>query len=282
MKSAFARASSLAVLLAAGCGPTLATLQPAEVAKAGHVQVAAGFEVGIPTGTLARTVDAGRALSSRAASCASQSCALTPSEEGQIFDAGASLAASPLSYSQHFGINYGFDGRTEAGLRWAAGNWRAQGRYQVARREDGPFDCVVGIGVARGTTTIPLDDLLPVLTIDDFTRWTLDLPLSIGTSRSWFRAWTGVKLAYSHFDANMHLDAPSSPPSFAHFDGHGLYTLAEGGIAGGYRYLFVAVELTLGELFGRADATITAAPAVRSTDLGGFVLYPAVALIGEL
>ncbi|HEY8926453.1 MAG TPA: hypothetical protein VIU64_18855 [Polyangia bacterium] len=272
-------------LLAMGCGPTLATLQPAHVAPAGHVQVAAGFEVGVPTGTVVHAVDAGRALSSRARGCNDQSCQLTPDEKGQLYGAGVSLTASPLSYSQHLAVSYGFDGRVEAGLRWAAGNWRAQGRYQLARAQDGPFDATAGLGVSYSSTGVPMGDVLPVLKVDDFSRWTVDVPLTIGTSRSWCRVWTGVKLAYTRFDTKMHLELPSDDVSLASFDGHGLYVLGQGGVAFGYRYLFLAVELTLGELFGHADAAVAGASPVagaRSTDLTGFVVYPAVALIGEI
>jgi len=283
------RAWWLLTLLAAACGPTLATLQPAHVAPAGHVQVATGFEVGVPTGTVVSAVDAGRALSSRALACRDQSCQLTPEEKGKLYAAGVSLTASPLSYSQHLAVSYGFDGRVEAGLRWAAGNWRAQGRYQLARAQhaqgDGPFDATVGLGVSYSSTEIPMGDVLPVLKIDDFSRWTLDVPLTIGTSRSWFRVWTGLKVAYTRFETKMRLELPNEDVSVASFDGHGLYTLGQGGVAFGYRYVFLALELTLGELFGHADSTVTGSSAVagaRSTDLTGFVLYPAIALIGEI
>lgn len=275
-------------LLVTGCGPTLTTLQPAHVAPAGHVQMAGGFEVGVPTGTLVHMVDVGRSLSDRVRACndANQSCQLSTEDVGRLYDAGVSLTASPPSYSQHFAINYGFDGRLEAGLRWAAGNYRAQGRYQLARAPEGPFDATVGLGVSRGSSGIPLGDILPVLKIDDLTRWTFDVPLTIGTSRSWFRAWTGLKFAYTRFQAHMHLELSANDVSLASFEGRGLYALAQGGFALGYRYLFVAVELTMGELFGHADAAVgptsTTPATARSTDLTGLVIYPALALIGEI
>ena len=275
----------LLTLFLAGCGPTLATLQPAHVAPAGHLQVAAGFEVGVPTGTVVHAVDAGRALSSRAQNCNDQSCQLTPDEKGQLYEAGVSLTASPLSYSQHLAVSYGFDGRLEAGLRWAAGNWRAQGRYQLARAQEGPFDATAGLGLSYSSTEIPMGDVLPVLKVDDFSRWTLDVPFTIGTSRSWFHVWTGLKVAYTRFETKMHLELPNQDVSLASFEGRGLYVLGQGGVAFGYRYVFLAVELTLGELFGHADSTVAGSSPVagaRSTDLTGFVLYPAVALIGEI
>jgi hypothetical protein len=211
--------------------------------------------------------------------CVNQACQLTDDEKRELFDAGVNLAGSPPSVSQHFAVNYTVVDRTEVGLRWAGGTWRVGGRYQFLRHEDGPFDLVAGLGVARGTTAIPLGDVLPVLKIDDFTRWTFDLPVLLGTSRSWFRAWGGAKLVYSRFDTTMHLNL-AQDMTLASFEGHALYLLGQGGLAVGYRWIFLAVELTMGELNGSATASIPAW-AMRDTDLHGFVIYPAFALLGE-
>jgi hypothetical protein len=262
-----------------GCAPSLATLQPAEVGPKGRLTVAAGVEVGLPTGSLVDVVNTGQTLSER---CGNQGCQLTDDQKRQIFDAGVNLASSPPSIGHHFALNYTLADRTELGLRWAGDTWRVGGRYQFLRHDDGPFDLVVGLGIARGTTSIPLGDVLPVLSIDDFTRWTFDLPVLIGTSRSWFRAWGGVKLAYSRFNTRMHMDLGAQDVTDASFDGTALYVLGQGGLAVGYRWIFLAVELTMGQLNGSADASIPRLMgATRGTDISGFVVYPAFAVLGE-
>ena len=57
-----ARGSFVLMLGLAGCAPSLATLQPANVAPAGHFQMTAGMEVAVPTGTIIRSIDAGKSL----------------------------------------------------------------------------------------------------------------------------------------------------------------------------------------------------------------------------
>jgi len=274
------RASALVLCGAlAGCGPSLATLQPAQVGPQGRLSVAAGTEIALPTGRITEIVDTGETLAKR---CSNQNCQLTDEEKRQIFDAGVNLAANPPSVGHHLAVNYTMADGMELGLRWAGPNWRVGGRYQLLRHEDGPFDLVAGLGIARGTTAIPLGDVLPVLHIDDFTRWTFDLPVLLGTSRSWFRAWGGVKLAYSRFDTRMHLDAGAEEQILASFDGKALYVLGQGGLALGYQWIFLAAELTMGEVSGTARASIPALTgAMRNPDLSGFVVYPAVAVLGE-
>ena len=275
-----ARRATLVLCIALhGCAPSLSTLQPAQVGPKGKLTVAAGVELGFPTGRIVDVVNTGETL---AKSCTNQNCQLSDDQKRQIFDAGVTLAGSPPSVGQHLAVNYTIVDDTELGLRWAGETWRVGARRQLLHHEDGPFDLVAGLGIARGTTSVPLGDVLPVLQIDDFTRWTFDLPVLLGTSRSWFRAWGGVKLAYSRFDMKMHLDLSVQDQTVASFEGKALYVLGQGGFALGYRWIFVAVELTMGEVSGNASASIPAlATAMRGTDIGGFVVYPAVALLGE-
>ncbi|HEX2659599.1 MAG TPA: hypothetical protein VHU40_15050 [Polyangia bacterium] len=262
-----------------GCAPSMVSLQPAHVAPKGSLTVAAGLEIGVPTGRIVDVVDTGETL---AKSCANGSCQLTDDQKRQIFDAGVNLASNPPSVGQHLAVNYSVADDTELGLRWAGQNWRLGARRQLLHHQDAAFDLVAGLGVARGTTSIPLSDVLPVLKIDDFTRWTFDLPVMLGTSRDWFRVWGGVKLVYSRFDTRMHLELDTQDRTVASFEGKALYVLGQGGLAIGYRKVFLAVELTMGEGSGSATANIPElAGAMRTTDISGFVVYPAFALLGE-
>ena len=276
------RAGTLAGLgllpaLALGCAPSLATLQPAHVAPRGHLQVTAGLEVAVPTGTLVSAVDAGRALSRSA-----RSQTLSAEEQGRLFDAGVTFAASPVAVGPHFALSYGLYDRTEVGLRYSGDAWRLGGRYQLLAHEQDPLDMVVGLGVSRAATAVPVGDVIPVLSVDDFTRWTTDLSLLVGTSRSWFRVWAGPKLVYTTFDTSLRADLYMNEQELARFHGHGAYYGGQGGVALGYRKLFLGVELTLMELSGTASTSATTLPnGGRSTDISGFVVYPAFALMGE-
>ena len=265
-----------ALVTLAGCAPSLATLQPAHVAPKGHVQVTAGMEVGIPTGTVGKVVDAARTLAETA-----KTQQITDDQKVQLFDAGVNLLASPPSAQPLFSIAYTIVDRTEIGLRYAGAGWRLGGRYQPLRHQEGPFDLVLGLGVARATTPIPVDKVLPVLEASDFTRYTFDVSALIGTFRDFFRVWVGPKVLYSRFDSTLRLNLFQMETQLATFEGDALYIGGQGGVAVGYRYVFFGVELTMGGLSGSATATTTLVAAQRRTDISGFVIYPAFALMGE-
>jgi hypothetical protein len=126
-----------------------------------------------------------------------------------------------------------------------------------------------------------------VLEVDDFTRWTVDVPLQIGTSRSYYRVWGGPKFLYSHFSTAIRLSIPGvDTPDLASFEGHTLYYGGQVGFAIGYRYIFVAFELTLAGVSGRGDVKMAPDPRngealAHNTDISGFIIYPAFGLMGE-
>jgi hypothetical protein len=259
-----------------GCAPSLATMQPAHVAPRGHIQATAGIEIGVPKGGVDAVVDSGRALAD-----AAQSGTLTDEQKWQLFDAAVNLVASPPSASQHFAIAYTAIERTEASLRYVGGGWRLGARYQILSHAEAPLDLVVGLGASRSTTPIPLGDILPVVKIEDFTRWTFDLPILAGTSRDWFRVWFGPRLLYTRFHTRMRLDLYADEVQMASFEGSAFYYGGQVGAAIGYRKVFFGVELTMAGLTGSATATTMLAIPTRKTELSGFVTYPAFGLMGE-
>jgi len=277
------RAALVAVLVVgAGCAPSLATMQPAHVAPKGHFQATAAIEIGAPTGTIIKVIDTGKTISDDVRNA----MMITPAQEIQIFEAGVNVAASPPSVGYHIALAYTVLDNWEIGIRNAAGGWRLGSRYQFLHHETGPLDLTLGAGIARAATAIPLADYIPVLEIDDFTRYTGDVSLQVGTSRSFYRVWGGPKLVYSKFDTAMRLSVPGVPtPDLASFSGHGIYYGGVGGIAVGYRHVFLALELTIFELSGSADVTavMTAAtePVARNADISGLVFYPTFGLMGE-
>jgi hypothetical protein len=268
----------LVALAAAGCAPSLATMQPAHVGPKGSVQVTTAMEVAIPTGTIVRTIDVGKTISDRAVN----GDPISDADRQQLFTAAINVIASPPSVSPLFAVSYAIVDRFEVGLRYAGQGWRLGGRYQPLRREDGPFDLVVGVGVARSAYKIPLGEFIPVIEVDDFSRWTIDVPVTAGTSRSWFRVWAGPKLVYSRFDTAIRLVIPNELPEVATFDGHSTFIGGVGGLALGYRHLFLGIELTVGHLSGSTATALSTAGASRSADLAGTVVYPAFGLMGEI
>src|SRR3954469_367338 len=165
--------------MGAGCAPSLATMQPAHVAPKGHVQATAALEVGIPTGTIGTIIDTGKTLSD----VAQQQMSLTPEQERQLFDSGVTVVVSPPSVGYHLAAYYSPLDRFEVGVRYAGGGWRVGARYQLLRHETDPFDLTIGGGFSHSSYEIPLASYIPVLAVDDFTRWTVELPWPMGHSR---------------------------------------------------------------------------------------------------
>jgi hypothetical protein len=268
---------------AAGCAPSLATMQPAHVAPKGHFQVTTAFEVGIPTGTIGTIIDTGKTISD----IAQQQMSLTPEQERQLFDSGVTVVVSPPSVGYHFAGYYSPLENFELGLRYAGGGWRFGGRYQLMHHQTDPFDMTIGAGISRSTYEIPLASYIPILEVEDFTRYTVDVPLQIGTSRNYYRVWGGPKFLYSHFSTAIKLSIPGvDTPDLASFEGHTLYYGGQVGFAIGYKYVFLAFELTLAEVSGRGNVQTAPDPrdgqaVVHNTDISGFIIYPAFGLIGE-
>jgi hypothetical protein len=270
------------LVVSAGCAPSLATMQPAHVAPKGHMQATAAFEVGVPTGTIGTIYDTGKTLSD----VARTNMSLTPDQERQLFDAGVVVVVSPPTIGYHFAGYYTPIDRLELGVRYAGGAWRGGARYQLLHHETGPLDMTVGAGVSYYSYEIPLASYIPVLEVDDFTRWTVDVPLQIGTSRQYYRVWGGPKFLYSHFSTAIRLSIPGvSTPDLASFEGHTLYYGGQAGIAVGYRYVFFAIELTIAGISGVGDVKTAPVrngePLAHNTDISGYIIYPAVGLIGE-
>ena len=257
-------------LAVTGCAPSLATMQPARVGPRGSLQVTAAMEVAIPTGTISRTLDVAETISDWALA----GDPISDADRQQLFTAAINVLASPPSLSPLFAVAYAVADWVEVGVRYAGQGWRLGGRYQPLRHEDGPFDLVVGLGVARSAYKIPIAEFIPVVEVDDFTRWTIDVPVTVGTSRSWFRVWTGPKVVYSRFDTAVRLVIPNELPEVATFDGHSTFIGGVGGLALGYRNLFFGVELTVGRVSGSTNTVLSTAGVLRSADLGGTVVYP--------
>lgn len=267
----------LVAVIAAGCAPALSTFQPAHVPPRGTVTASGGFEVGVPVGAISTLIDTGKALAERGQAGE----VLSAEQRWQIFDAGINLLLATPSIGPHIAVGYVPADRVELGLRYAGSAWRFGGRLQLLDHTRDAFDLTVGLGLSRFTAEVPLADYIPVLEMDEFTRWQVDVPILIGTSRDWFRVWGGPKLLLTTFDTRMTLTLQSDTTT-ASFDGNATFIGAQGGIALGYRWLFFAFELTMARGFGTTHVTAPGLdPPVHNTSISSFTIYPSVGLMGE-
>jgi len=271
-----ARTLVFSVVALAGCAPSLSTMQPAHVAKEGHVQAEGGFDVSIPTGSIKRTIDAAKPLMAVA-----RSRALTEGEQLEVFDASVNLAMNPPAPATHLGLAYGVVEDLEIGLRWASGAWRLGARYQLFHQDRSGLDLSVGLGVARMAYEFPVNDILGLVTIEDFVRYQFDLPLLLGISGDFYRLWGGPKLLITSFGTSIKLDIPAiKTTELAKFDGRATYVGGQIGAALGYKKVFVAFELTLAQLFGNATTTIL--DKEHKSTLGSFIVHPSFGLMIEI
>jgi hypothetical protein len=263
-----------------GCAPTLSGFQPAHVAAKGHVTVEAGLDVSAPVGTIIKSIDAGKTLAGDA-----HSRMLSDQELHQVFEAGANLALNPPAAVAHVGGTFVPFTDWELGLRWSQGSWRVGARHQFLDQAHHGFDLSAGLGVSRFTYEFPIGDVVDVLKLDDFQRWSIDVPIVLGTHGSWYRLWGGPRLLFSTYSAGIHLDSPATAGAPAEsvaatVDGRAAYVGGQGGLAIGYQHVFLGFELTIVQLISTAHFGV--AGQRQDTDLGGLVIYPGIALMGEL
>jgi hypothetical protein len=248
------------------------------VAPAGHVLAEGGLEVAFPTGAFFTALDTAKDLSARA----ERGAMLTDAQKLQILDAGVNLVVNSPSVGPHLGIAYTLIDRLEANLRFAGNAFRFGGRYQILKRDSGPFDMTVGLGVSRFSYEFPVSDQIPILELNNFSRWQIDVPLLIGTSRDFVRVWLGPKLLVTWFETQLTLKIPNDL-TVARFDGHATYLGGQGGVALGYKHAFFALELTIAESFGSARTTVTGFdPPAHDTRLSTLIVYPSIGFMLEI
>jgi hypothetical protein len=267
----------LLLLLGSGCATSLSSFQPAHVLPPGHVSVEAGLDGAIPTGALTRTIDAAKTLA--------RADMLSEEDKRTIFAAGFNLALSPPSVVEHVGLTYAPGQNWEVGLRYAGGAWRVGGRRQLLNQAQHGWDLTVGLGLQRIGFSLPIDEVIPVVDLEEFSRWNLDVPLVIGRQSDFYRIWGGPRLVFTDYGAQLVLRAPGSAGAVASEDvasveGQGAYIGLQGGAAFGYRWIFLAFELTVVRFVG--SARLQAFGAGNDIDTGTWLIYPGIAVQGQL
>jgi hypothetical protein len=268
---------SWSLLLAAGCATSLSSFQPAHVLPKGHVSFEAGLDASAPTGAITRTIDTAKVLA--------KSDMLTEDDKRTIFAAGFNLALSPPSVVEHVGLTYAVAQDWEVGLRYAGHAWRVGVRRQLLTQgQSSGWDLTVGLGLQRFAFELPLADYIPIVRLDDFERWNVDVPLVFGRRGDFYRLWGGPRLVFSRYGADLALRAPGAAGTvasedLASVDGQGTYLGLQIGAALGYRMLFLGFELTVVRLLG--SARMQAFGKRADVDTATWLIYPGLALLAE-
>jgi hypothetical protein len=263
-------------LCGASCATSVSGFQPAHVAPKGHAQAEVSLEIVVPTGTLSSAIDAGKTL---AATLAPNSPSLTSAQQRQLVDAGAALALNPPGAVNHLGLSYTPVARLEASLRYSSGAWRLGARYQFLEQDRSGVDLSAGVGGQRQVVDFPVGDVIGILDVKEFTRWSVDVPMLVGRHGRWYRCWAGPRFIWSQYSGAITLAPPNQAAETASVDGQSVHVGGLAGAALGYRWVFVGFELTVVKLISTAHVKL---PDNQSdADLGGWVIAPTFGLMGE-
>lgn len=245
------------------------------------MQIEAGSDISIPTSGVGRLVDAAEALVDVA-----EQRELRDEEKQTLFDAGAALAINALSPVPHVGLAYTPVDKLEVSVRYS-GALRLGLRYQFLTKARHGVDLSAGFGAARYTLAFPVSSVLGILELEDFERWQFDIPILVGKSGDWYRLWGGPKGMFTTFGTQLVLTTPevsgsstSQETQLASFDGTAFYLGAQGGVALGYKYVFVGFELSMAYLAAASEMTVLGQP-VHAVDLDSLVVAPGIALMME-
>jgi hypothetical protein len=266
--------------LCTACGVGLSSNQPAHVPAPGHAHAELGVDVSYPTGTIPDVIHAAESVEQ-----ATDERAVSDAEKRKIFEGAAAIAINPPAAVAHVGFDYGVAERWEVGLRLATSGARLSARTQLLKQADAGVDLSLGLGLGRALFTPPVHSVFDSVTVDDFSRWNIDVPIAIGRHGSWYRVWGGPRLLWSQVSQTMTLTlrdfgTPQPIRTTGTVSGHALYVGGYAGAALGYRSFFVGPELTVTYLFGSAD--VDAFGGRDNVSVGSLVVYPAFAVMGEL
>ena len=266
--------------LCAACGVGLSSNQPAHVPDKGHAHAELGVDVSYPTGTIPDVIRAAESVEQ-----AVDERALNDAEKRKIFEGAAAIAINPPAAIAHLGFDYGVAERWEVGARVATSGARLAVRRQLLKQADDGVVLSLGFGIGRALFTPPVHSVFDSVTVDDFSRWNLDLPVAVGRHGSWYRVWGGPRLLWSRVSQTMTLTlrdfgAPQPIRATGTVSGQALYVGGYAGAALGYKSFFVGPELTVTYLLGSAQ--VDAFGGRDDISVGSLVVYPAFAVMGEL
>ncbi|MES1188218.1 MAG: hypothetical protein ABUL60_30655 [Myxococcales bacterium] len=271
---------ALLAALCGACGVGLSSNQPAHVPEKGHAHAELGVDVSYPTGTIPDVIHAAESVEK-----ATEERAVSNDEKRKIFEGAAAIAINPPAAVAHAGFDYGVLTGWEVGVRLATSGLRASVRTQLLKQAEAGVDLSVGLGLGRALFTPPVHSVFDSVTVDDFSRWNVDLPVALGRHGSWYRVWGGPRLLWSHVSQTMTLTlqdfgTPQPIRTTGTVSGRALYVGGYAGAALGYRSFFVGPELTVTYLLGSAD--VDAFGGHDRVSVGSWVVYPAFAVMGEL
>ena len=267
-----------ALAFIAGCGPILSTMTPAQVTPHRSFRATAGAGTTIPVGQIVDAIDTATTLATRVANHET----LTAQEQNTLTEQAVGLVISPPTFSYELQVRYGFLRRWDAGLRLVGPNVRLDARYQFLSTENGaPLDMSVGAGLALGFTSLSLGSVLDsVIKVDDYRVFTFDVPLLAGWSGRFGHFWFGPKLVVTSTGTGMSVGVSSTETRVLDVSGTPVHYGGLVGGAVGYRWVWLAFELSVYGM--RGGASVTWPGGSVSPSFSGVVVAPSFAFMLQI
>ena len=281
------------LLLSTGCATNLSSLQTARPIKRGQVEVQGGLGAYANLGPMVALVGEAIHHAGKAKEAAENQTTYEVTEEEieRAAVAGIGIAIFPPSQGWQIAARTGvLEENMDVGFRYSGNALRFDTKYRYyhwgEKREEIPdykrpsIDLAVGLGVSKFTFDNPVFKALEYIRLDDFSRWDIDATLySSFDFGDIFKLYLNPKYLWSRtsFDptlvniskqatniAGTDLRLPSTV--LMHFVGMSV------GVAAGYKYAHLYVELTSGYTICRPKI------AGEERRLDGVTLYPSIGL----
>lgn len=276
-----------ATTLVSGCAPALSTMHPATVAPHRNVDAGAAFGVSVPIAGVSSTVGTARDNVERTR----DGEPLSDADRDDIIRTSLGLTLNPPSFGSQYRVAYGIVDGAEVELRYALSAFRLGARWQMMKPEsrERPLAGSVGIGVSRYVFSLGVPGYLaPIVDVDDFTRYDVDVPVLFGVSHDIYHVWGGPKLVASFMSAGIDVctqfdtaERECGERASATLDGNAFYFAGQLGGAVGYKHVWIGAELTMAYVTGDAAGTLRTADVneKKTYSFDDVILYPVVGLI---
>ena len=269
---------ALVVAVTGACSPTLSSLEPARTIPAGHVQITSGLDVSLPSGDIRDALESARDMDAPGGTLSAQ-------DANTLVRAGTAVVVQPPSGGGSVSVAVGLSQRFALSLRASGNAARAAVRWQFLRVAPG-FYGALGLGVSTYFYGFPVQQFVPDLSLDSFSRTELDIPLSFGWSGKLGHVWFGPKLVFSRYDARVTACLDRADSRCVHeatvaIDGTAFYFAGQLGAAIGWKRFWIAAELTVAYVSAGADVGLSSSGHTRQHRVGsdGIVLQPAIGFL---
>ncbi|MBI5546743.1 MAG: hypothetical protein HY901_22905 [Deltaproteobacteria bacterium] len=276
-----------------GCATTLSTFDTARPTPVKHVRLNVGYGLHLPVGSMVKgVVAAGEAV---AESIEKERATLSEEQAEKLYEACVATALTPPSTQWEIMARTGLFRDMDVGLRYSTNALRLDLKYRFFHMgvddEGKSHHLSIGLSGAYYLFSNPLFEILDYIQLADFSRWDLEVPLLYSWEyRRYFALYLGAKYMYTSFelDSNLHriqqyvTRLAEMPPITDQISSSMHYFGGVLGLGGGYKWVFVYTELSMGYTRLRPRLYSFVDGATQERNMDGFAVYPAVGLVVKI